>query len=297
MLGATSRHPVDARGLAARVPDGPLAIAAAVAGAAALLVAAAVHLAQLVSNFHAVPWIGPLFAADAVASTAIAIAILATRRRIAAACGALVSAGALLGLALASTTGLLGWQKAVLRPAVVIAIASELLALATLAPLALTAPLRPSTAIAPRAVAAAGLVAVAALHRAAAGDEWTDARAVFWLFIALAAACLALALRLAQGLDGWTWAAVLALAASPLAGYLVSRTTGLPRDPSDIGDWADPLGLASLAVEAAVVSLALARLRIAFATTGDARPAAVASTQQAAPARPPRNPRPKRTLV
>ena len=51
-----------------------------ITGAAALLVAAAVHVAQLVSIFHAVPWIGPLFAADAVASTAIAIALLRVAR-------------------------------------------------------------------------------------------------------------------------------------------------------------------------------------------------------------------------
>jgi hypothetical protein len=281
MLGAISHRPFDARGNAARVPEGPLATAVAVMGAGALLVAAAVHLAQLLSIFHAVPWIGPLFGADAIASTAIAIAILATRRRDAAACGALLSAAALAGLALASTRGLLGWQEDVLRPAVLIAIASELLAVATLAPLALPAPPRPSSALAPRAAAAAGLVAIAVLHLAAAGDEWTDARAVFWLFIALAGPCLALALRLAQGVDRWTWPAVFALAAVPFAGYLVSRTTGLPGDPSDIGDWANPLGLAALAVEAALVSLAVARFRIGSRSTGAARPAAVASARPA----------------
>jgi hypothetical protein len=209
-----------------------------------------------------VPWIGPLFGADAIASIAIAIAIVRTRGRVAAACGALISAGALVGLALASTTGLLSWHEDVLRPAVLIAIASELVAVATLTPLALSAPTRASTRVPPRAVAAAGLVAVAALHLAAAGDEWTDARAVFWLFVALAAASLALALRLAQGLDRWGWAAVSVLAGVPLIGYLVSRTTGLPGDPGDVGDWANPVGLAALAVEAALVRLAVGRLRI-----------------------------------
>jgi hypothetical protein len=273
MLAAISRRLFDARGLAARVPGGPLATVAALTGAAALLVAAAVHLAQLVSIFHAVPWIGPLFAADVVVSMAIAIAILTTRRRVAAACGALVSAGALVGLALASTTGLLGWKEGILRPAVLIAIGSELLAVATLAPLALSTPLRPSTRVVPRAMAAAGLVAVAVLHLAAAGEEWTDARTVFWLFIALAGACLALALRLAQGLDRWAWAAVSAFAAVPLAGYLLSRTTGLPGDPGDIGEWANPFGLAALAVEAALLPLAVARLGIGSDARRDPAPA------------------------
>ena len=70
--------------LAARIPDGRAATAAAIVGAAALLVAAAVHVAQLVSIFHDVPWIGPLFAADAAASAFVALAILVTRRRVAA---------------------------------------------------------------------------------------------------------------------------------------------------------------------------------------------------------------------
>lgn len=265
-----------ARGLAARVPGGPLAIAASVTGAGALLVAAAVHLDQLVSIFHAVPWIGPLFAADAVASMAIAIAVLTTRRRVAAACGALVSAGALIGLALASTTGLLGWHETLLRPAVRIAIGSELVAVAALAPLALPAPSRASTATVARISAAAGLAAVAVLHLAAAGDEWGDARVVFWLFVALAAACLALAVRLAHGLDGWSWAAVSALAAVPLAGYILSRWTGLPGATDDVGDWADGVGLATLAVEAPLLLLALARLR-------SVRPGSVGWVRRAVP--------------
>ena len=224
-----------------------------IAGAAALLVGAAVHLAQLLSIFHAVPWVGPLFAADAVAATAVAVALLTTRGRLAPAAGAAVSAGALAGLAASSTVGLFGWHEAVLRPAVVTAIAAELVAVAALAPLTLPAP--PRVARAWRAAAGAGLVAVAVLHVAAAGDEWADARGVFWLFMALAGVCLALATRLSLGLDRWAPAAVLALAVLPIAGYVLSRTTGLPGATDDIGDWADPLGLAALAVEAGLILL------------------------------------------
>jgi hypothetical protein len=107
-----------------------------------------------------------------------------------------------------------------------------------------------------RSAAAAGLVAVAVLHVAAAPAEWDDARGVFWLFMALAAACLALAALLTLGVDRWARPAVLALAALPIAGYVLSRTTGLPGATDDIGDWADPLGLAALAVEAGLVALA-----------------------------------------
>ena len=253
--------------LAARIPDGRAATAAAIVGAVALLVAAAVHVAQLVSIFHAVPWIGPLFAADAAASAFVALAILVTRRRVAAASGALVSASALVGLALSSTIGFLGWQEEVLRPAVRLAIGSELVAVAALAPLALAAPVRASGRLAPRLLAGGGLAGIAVLHLAAAGDEWADARVVFWLFVGLAAACLALAVRLvAEGLDRWTWAAVWTLAAVPLAGYVVSRATGLPGDTGDVGDWTNSLGLAALAVEAALIASLPRRWRLAKAT-------------------------------
>jgi hypothetical protein len=236
-----------------------------IVGAAALLAGAAVHVAQLLSIFHTVPWIGPLFAADAVASTAAAVALVATRHRLAAAAGALVSAGALAGLAASSTVGLLGWQETELRPSVVIAIAAELVAVAALAPLALPAPAARG-ARAWRAAAGAGLLAVAALHIAAAGDEWADARGVFWLFMALAGACGLVAVRLTQGVDRAAPALVLALAVAPVAGYVVSRTTGLPGATDDVGDWANPLGLAALAVEAAlvVVTLQLAPARRAY---------------------------------
>jgi hypothetical protein len=227
-----------------------------VTGAAALLVAAAVHVAQLISIFHAVPWIGPLFAADAVVSTLIAVALLGSRWRVAAFCGAIVSAGALAGLALSSTVGLFGWQEAVLRPSVKIAIGSELVAVAALAPLALRAPAL-TARLSARSAAGAGLVAVAGLHLAAAGDEWGDTRGIFWLFVALAAACLALAVRLGLGLDRWAWPAVSGIAAAALVGYVLSRTTGLPGATDDIGDWANPLGIAALAVEAALIALVI----------------------------------------
>jgi len=235
------------------------------AGAAALLVGAAVHAAQLVSIFHAVPWVGPLFGADVVVSTAIALALLTTRGRLAPAAGAVVSAGALAGLALSSTAGIFGWHEATLRPAVVIAIAAELIAVGTLAPLALPAP--PAVTRRWRAAAGAGLVAVAVLHVAAAGDEWDDARGVFWLFMALAGVCLALAGRLAIGRDRWAAGAVLGLALAAIAGYVMSRTTGLPGATDDIGDWGNAFGLAALGVEATLVALAMPQVTLSTSST------------------------------
>lgn len=257
-MAAAISLPTLRRLLGARMEPRGVALVAAPAGAVALLVSAAVHVQQLVTIFHSVPGIGPLFAADAVASTVIAILLLRTRTRIAAGAGALVSASALAGLALSSMVGLFGWKEEVLRGPVVVAIVAEVVAFATLAPLVLPRP--PRVELRPRTVAAAGLVAIASLHLAAAGPEWGDTRTVFWLFIGLACIAFAVAGRLALGLDRWAWRAVLMLALLPAAGYLLSRAMAVPGDPGDVGDWLNPLGVAALAVEAPLAVLAASRV-------------------------------------
>jgi hypothetical protein len=57
---------------------------------------------------------------------------------------------------------------------------------------------------------------------------------------------------------GW-WVSV-AGALGPLVGYLTSRGPGLPDDSADRGDWMNPMGMVSLAVETAVLALAVTAL-------------------------------------
>jgi hypothetical protein len=57
------------------------------------------------------------------------------------------------------------------------------------------------------------------------------------------------------------------VAAGAFAGYVLSRTTGLPGATDDVGNWTEPLGLASLVVEGCVVAVALAALRVLRAST------------------------------
>ncbi len=60
---------------------------------------------------------------------------------------------------------------------------------------------------------------------------------------------------------GWLgWAAGLLLGAGPLAGYLASRTVGLPGDHGDVGNWGYWVGTVSLLVEAALIVLSLTML-------------------------------------
>ena len=56
------------------------------------------------------------------------------------------------------------------------------------------------------------------------------------------------------------WAAGALLGAGPFAGYLASRTVGLPGDPGDVGNWGYWVGTVSLLVEAALVLLSASML-------------------------------------
>jgi xanthine/uracil permease len=80
-------------------------------------------------------------------------------------------------------------------------------------------------------------------------------------FIALILASLVLAGILAVQDNRTAWLAAGALAAAVIVGYAVSRTTGMPGAMDDVGNWLEPLGLASLFVEGAVVVSAFPPLR------------------------------------
>jgi hypothetical protein len=77
-----------------------------------------------------------------------------------------------------------------------------------------------------------------------------------WMFLAPIAGCLATAGALLLGSDSRAWAAAALLPLATIVGFTLTRTTGLPHAMDDIGNWTEPLGLASLIVEGTVVALA-----------------------------------------
>jgi hypothetical protein len=85
-----------------------------------------------------------------------------------------------------------------------------------------------------------------------------------------------LASRSELGERALVWVTAAGVAVGPLLGYVLSRGPGLPGYDDDRGNWTEPLGLASLAVE--VLLLALAALRLLTLMRGDTTP------QHAAPA-------------
>jgi len=114
-----------------------------------------------------------------------------------------------------------------------------------------------------RTLGVAGLVAIALIHHADASSKYAaaDARYIFWLYAALILGCAVgvglLILRDTRPV--WTIAAL--LAAAPFVSYAINRTIGLPRATDDIGNWLEPLGVASLIVEALVFALSVVQIK------------------------------------
>ena len=111
-----------------------------------------------------------------------------------------------------------------------------------------------------RGVAAIGLAGVALIHLLDLPGQLSETPYMFFLYLALMVASIALAGVLIRTSDTRAWAAATVLPALVIVGYVLSRTTGLPQSSDDIGNWSEPLGMASLFVEGALVSLGSAVL-------------------------------------
>jgi hypothetical protein len=116
------------------------------------------------------------------------------------------------------------------------------------------------TEIAARATVAVGLAGIALIHLLDSIGKWSETRYLFWMYVALMVGSLVMAAAVLFSRARLVWAGAGALAAGALVGYVLSRTTGLPNATGDIGNWTEPLGLASLFVEGAVVAVSGAAL-------------------------------------
>ena len=102
-----------------------------------------------------------------------------------------------------------------------------------------------------------GLFGVALIHLLDVFSKLDETPYLGGLYIALIVASLAVGMRLI-----WTCNRRLLVMAAVIAGatftaFVFSRTTGLPRSSDDIGNWEEPLGLASLFIEFFVVVLSV----------------------------------------
>jgi hypothetical protein len=111
-----------------------------------------------------------------------------------------------------------------------------------------------------RMLAVFGMAGIAMIHVLDAPGTFAGVKYIFWLYIAIIAGAIPFSLLLLQWASRLAWVGPALLAAGPLVGYLLTRTVGLPGDSADVGNWLDSLGIASMFVEIAVLSLSLARL-------------------------------------
>lgn len=116
--------------------------------------------------------------------------------------------------------------------------------------------------VATRAVAAVGLAGIALIHLIDGIGKYSETRYLFWMYIALMISSLVLAGALLHHGGRIVWAATGGLAVSAILGYVINRTVGLPNATDDIGNWAEPLGLAALFVEGSVVALSAYALAV-----------------------------------
>jgi len=112
-----------------------------------------------------------------------------------------------------------------------------------------------------RAVAVAGLAGVALIHLLDLPGTFDDQAYKGWLYLGLIAGCLLAGAELIHSSDLRAWLAAALLPLGAIVGYVWSRTIGLPGGVDDIGNWTEPLGLASLFVEGSLVTLGTAVLR------------------------------------
>ena len=109
-----------------------------------------------------------------------------------------------------------------------------------------------------RAAVAVGLAGIGLIHLLDSIGKYSETRYLFWMYVALMAGSLAVAGAVLFSRARVPFLAAAALAAGAIVGYVLSRTTGLPNAGDDIGNWTEPLGLASLFVEGAVVAASVA---------------------------------------
>lgn len=118
-----------------------------------------------------------------------------------------------------------------------------------------------------RAVGVVGLAGIALIHLLDSLSKFKETPYVGWMYVGLMVGSVAVAGGLVHLRDRRVWLASGLLALSAIVGFVLSRTTGLPNATGDIGNWSEPIGIASLFVEGTVVALS------AYAYGAAAKPA------------------------
>lgn len=98
------------------------------------------------------------------------------------------------------------------------------------------------------------IVLTGLIHLVKAPGELEEAAYKGWLFYANAAGAVVAAYGIYKR-KCWGWNLGLLIAVGSIAGYVASRTVGLPMIPAEPDAWLKPMGVASLIVEVAFVGI------------------------------------------
>lgn len=114
-----------------------------------------------------------------------------------------------------------------------------------------------------------GLLAVALVHLLDVISKFKETPYLGVMYVLLMVASITVAFAILHSGSPLAWAAGGLLVALTLLGFVLSRTTGLPSSSGDVGNWTEPLGMASMLVEGAFIALAGYAL---FLSRREARP-------------------------
>jgi hypothetical protein len=125
-----------------------------------------------------------------------------------------------------------------------------------------------------RAVGAVALAAVAVIHLVDLPGTMSETPLIGYGYYVLVGVALLGAFLLMTVPDRWVWALVDLTAFGAVVAYVLSRTTGLPTDTLDIGNWDCPLGIAAISTETLVVMMAMWQLQLPRPLASAAAPGA-----------------------
>jgi len=124
-----------------------------------------------------------------------------------------------------------------------------------------------------RALAVVGLLGIALIHTLDAIPTFSELPYKAWMYVALIAGTVAVATMILRGPTRLVWTAAGGLVGGAILAFVYSRTIGLPGAFGDVGNWVEPLGVASLFVETIVLAVA----GYAVAATAPVRAAATSA--------------------
>ena len=122
-----------------------------------------------------------------------------------------------------------------------------------------------------RGLGAALLIGVAQIHFLDVFDKFDENVAQGWMFATLIFGCLVATAVLVHQSSALVWVLAAVCGLAPLAGYIISRSVGLAGATDDIGNWTEPLGLASLSMESSLVLVSAYALIVRRQLTGSTR--------------------------